>query len=271
MTAQTQALVAFVWPFGASALALLAFALLTSRRLGWGALGRAAPSVGRLFSFATPTVSAAGEVRAARPGALVDVGGTGVATAARADEALNVWEGEGGRLAPAGHEAGEREGEGRAPSLSAGHTARLSWGLIDSAGRFAHEFFRVYGPGGRLDPGMSYWAVRAHRPFGGPDEARSGRWMTYGRARALAPGLTFARFSSPAGLPNHQSSVNDPALTRNVGQTPTVRRAGLVPTYPARRRPDRGTVLLRAGPGDTLDSPQVPAPWGPPARQTRGA
>jgi hypothetical protein len=207
MTAQTQTIIALVWSLGIFALAPLAFALRAWSRSGRGALGLAAPSNGRRLSVASATGPSGNEASAGAPGVLapVDLGGASTVNAANADDALNVWEGEGGLASPPDFEATDREFEGARPMLPAGHTARLSWGFVDQDGRFAYEFFRVYGPAGRLDPGLSYWAVRARGPFGAEGGAWSGWRMTYNCARSLAPDLTFARFSSPAGGPTRET------------------------------------------------------------------
>ncbi|HEU4405711.1 MAG TPA: hypothetical protein VFS43_10505 [Polyangiaceae bacterium] len=191
------------WSTGSLMLAQLSLVLASLIREGWGgargvARGGGRP-VGRPPAVAVSPDGFADELRGGPPGtpALGVVGASGL------EDALSAWEGEGGSVRAPAPEPAEPEGGALAPSLPAGYTARLAWGFADQAGRFAYGFFRVYGPDRRLDPNLSYWAMRTRARPDDADEPWSGWWMDYAQARALAgPGLTFARFASPAGMPD---------------------------------------------------------------------
>ncbi|HEU4412920.1 MAG TPA: hypothetical protein VFS43_47200 [Polyangiaceae bacterium] len=199
MPAHTLVLVFATWLLGflvLSQLALAVFALARGRRRR--ALRKAERRrrfSGRPPAFATP----AGEFHGGAPG----MPALGVVSEPDVQDALNAWEGEGGSARPRAPEAGGRGGDASAVALPAGHTARLAWGFADQAGRFSYEFYRVYGPAGRLNPDLSYWVVRSRTATGAASQRWSGWRMSYARARALAgPGLTFERFASPAGIPD---------------------------------------------------------------------
>jgi hypothetical protein len=215
MPAQTQVLIIVAWSLGFFALTLLGFALFALARQSWGVAsgraGRNGHAVDRQLAFAAPAGEHADELRGRAPGTTA----LGVTSEASAADALNSWEDEGGSVPPPAPEALEREPDGGAPTLPAGHLARLAWGFVDQGGRFAYEFFRVYGPAGHLVPNLSYWAVRSRPPPEDADDPWSNWRMTFARARELAgPELTFERFSSPAGMPSSEFDCISSGPTR---------------------------------------------------------
>jgi hypothetical protein len=206
MPAETLVLVFVAWTLGffvLAQLALIFFALLRNDRggaPGEGGWGRRL--AGWPLSFAASPGRLAGERGGCAPGT-PGAPAPGPVSASSAANALEAWESEGGSVREPPPEAGGRAGDALAPSLPEGHTARLSWGFADQAGRFSYGFFRVYGPTRKLVPGLSYWALRSRA---GPADANarwSGWWLNYAQACTLSsPGVTFERFSSPAGMPD---------------------------------------------------------------------
>jgi hypothetical protein len=202
MPAQTLVLVFAAWSVGFLVIAQLVLVLVSLIRKGRGvARGMARRGERRVGRPAAVTASPGGfadEFRGGAPGTPA----LGVMGVPSVEDALGSWEGEGGSVLALAPEPAEPEGGALAPSLPAGYTTRLAWGFTDQAGRFSYGFFRVYGPNRKLDPSLSYWALRSRERPGDESERWSGWWMDYAQARALGgPALTFERFSSPGGMP----------------------------------------------------------------------